>query len=473
LIAGNSNLPAVAGDAQSFPDSIPFAEDEEAGAGFTLLQIWHMLLAHVWISVGIFVLVVGLAFLVIKNLPKSYFAQAALIVNSDTSDPLAGRNQGIGQAYSFFPTQVELINNSVVLEPVTERLNLKSDPLFTGGFKGDPKALKEIVVNNLRSTLNVQPGTGSQLLYISATARSPDQAAEIANAVAEEYLHQTKLRTNAPAMERATRYTDQMAELKSKVEEAQAKVVHFRERHGMADLGTGGDLEGAALADLQGKLLLAQNARRQLEGSNADAQAALLGQESAEAATLRNRLSSLEGELMKARSTMGPRHPKVLQVQAEIEDTRRAMQSSVSQRLSDARKLESRLQAEVNAERNRLLDRRELQDEGAKLVLEKKLAEDAYSQALRGLDQIQFASQGNYQDVTLVSRAVPPVRASKPNKLKLFAAALAAGFFLALGGPFAYELLLNRRIRCRDDLERGFRIVTLAQFGPIVPAPQG
>ena len=66
-------------------------------------------------------------------------------------------------------------------------------------------------------------------------------------------------------------------------------------------------------------------------------------------------------------------------------------------------------------------------------------------------------------------QVVADMTAAKPNKLKLFAAALAASFALALGGPFAYELLLNRRIRCRDDLERGFRIVTLAEFGPIRP----
>jgi polysaccharide biosynthesis transport protein len=49
--------------------------------------------------------------------------------------------------------------------------------------------------------------------------------------------------------------------------------------------------------------------------------------------------------------------------------------------------------------------------------------------------------------------------------------AVVASFALALGGPFVYELLLNRRIRCRDDLERHFRIMTLAQFGRMNPAP--
>jgi len=129
------------------------------------------------------------------------------------------------------------------------------------------------------------------------------------------------------------------------------------------------------------------------------------------------------------------------------------------------------LESELASARRRLLDRRALQEQGEKLVLEQTQAQEAYAQALRGQDEVQFASEGNYQDVTMVSRAEPPVRASKPNKLKLFAAALAASFMLALGGPFAYELLLNRRVRCRDDLERGFRIVTLAEFGRITPNP--
>jgi uncharacterized protein involved in exopolysaccharide biosynthesis len=105
------------------------------------------------------------------------------------------------------------------------------------------------------------------------------------------------------------------------------------------------------------------------------------------------------------------------------------------------------------------------------LLTEQNAAKESYSQALRGQDQVQFASVGNYQDVTVVSRAVAPVKPTKPKKMKLFVMAVAASFALALGVPFAYELLLNRRIRCRDDLERHFRIVTLAQFERMDPAP--
>jgi polysaccharide biosynthesis transport protein len=457
------NLPVVATPQPKYATSFPPADSEEAGGGFSLLQIWLMLRAHIWFSLAVFAVLVGLAFVAIRLLPKSYVATAALIVNSDNTDPLAGRNEATGLTFSFFPTQIELVNNNVVLRPVVDRLKLQTDPQFTKGFVGNPDVLYEIVLANLRAALSVRPGNGSQLLYISATSRFPQRAADIANAVSEEYLRQNSERTNAPAIERAERYASQVMELKAKVDVAQSRVEEFRQKNGMADLkdGQSGDMEGTTLVDLQDKLLQAQNARRQLEGQ----------QVTPEASSFRGAIDSLGIQLAQARATMGPQHPRVLQLESQIEATRKSMAENSTLQLERARELERKYQTALAQERSRLLDRRGVQDEGAKLLLEEQLAKETYSQALRGQDSVKFASVGNYKDVTLVSRAEPPVKSSKPNKMKLFAAALLASFALAVGGPFAYELLLNRRIRCRDDLERHFRIETLAQFGPMDPAP--
>lgn len=470
MISSRMSLPGPSQEPPSFDMNLPPAEGEEGGAGFTLAQILAMLRAHLWLSLGIFVALVVAAFFIIKFMPKVYYATATLMVNSDNTDPLAGRNFAAGQMGSYFPTQVELINNSVMLRPVADKLNLQDDKRFTGGFQGDPKTLNDIVVNTLREALDVQPGKGSQMLYISAMADEPVLAAAIANTVAEEYLHQTSQRTNAPAAKRADRYNQQTAELKAKVDEAQERVAQFRQKYGMTELGRNGTGGTEVLTELEDKLRRAQEVGRQLESQSINIRAdGVLVQETAEEAALRGRLNELQSELTERSATLGPRHPRIVQLNSEIEATRREIQTSVNSRLSMARNLESRYQAELAAERRKLLDRRAAQDAGEKLMLEQRLAEEAYAQALRGLDAVEFASEGNYQDVELVSRAEPPVTAAKPNKLKLFAAALAASFALALGGPFAYELLLNRRIRCRDDLERGFRIVTLAEFGPIRP----
>jgi hypothetical protein len=75
-----------------------------------------------------------------------------------------------------------------------------------------------------------------------------------------------------------------------------------------------------------------------------------------------------------------------------------------------------------------------------------------------------FQAVANHENVSVVSRAVPPLRASKPNKIKLMMAALAVSFGIGVGVPLAYGLFVARRLRCRDDMERDFGIAVLAQL---------
>jgi succinoglycan biosynthesis transport protein ExoP len=472
LIGNSSNLPAASQEPPPF--EMPFTpEEEESGGGFTIRQVWLMLRAHMWLSIGALVLLLALAYVVIKNLPKSYNAQATLIVNVDNTDPLAGRIYPVGQTGTFFPTQVELIYNSTMLLPVIDKLKLQNDRNFTGGFTGDPKTRTDIVLENLRSSLDVKQAPGSQLLNISAMAPHPEQAAAIANAVAEEYLKQSRERINAPAIEKAERYSGQIKELRDKEEAELAKLTAFREKHGIADLmdSQGGDSEGAALRELNQRLLEQDTSIRNLrarlgstgmEGSSADG---------AEVVAMRAELGAIDSQLAQMRVTLGPNHPNVQQKVKERQAKEVALQKHTTDALTRAEELRQEIQSAANSEEKRLLGFRKVQDEGAKLLLNYQVAKEAHANALRGQDAVEFAKAGDYKDVTMVSRAEPPVKSSKPNKKKLFLMAFVLSFGLAVGGPFAYELLLDRRIRCRDDLERSFRIVMLAEFGKM-PQPQ-
>jgi uncharacterized protein involved in exopolysaccharide biosynthesis len=408
----------------------------------------------------------GVAFYLIKQMPKTYDAEASLIIDTNNSDPLAGRGS-IGQMGALLQTQMELIYNPITLRPVIDRLKLREDSRYNGGFVGDARTLDDIVVEHLRNSLHVGQRSGTQLLDVSATALDPVLAADIANAVAEEFMRLTKERANAPALQREDRFTSQLAELKSKLAAAQARVEDFRQRYGMTNLGRSGG-EDTVMADLEAKLLAVQSTRKQLEEQKASGR---IVDEEPETTALRAKLEGLLAEMLKARATMGERYPKVVELQSEIDATRIAIQSSSTARLAKAQDQERKIQAELALERNRQAGRSVLQDQGAKLVKDQQIAEDAYTAALRSQDQVQFAASGDYQDVVLFSRAEPPVRANRSNKRKMFLMAMAATLAFAFGAPFAYELLLQRRIRCRDDFERGFRIPMLAQFGPMKPAP--
>ncbi len=475
MLPSRASLPIAAPEPQLV---LPEAGHEDAAqGGLSTSQVLSILRVYWLKSLIAFVALVALMFVVIKLMPMIYVATVTLIVNLDNKDPLAGREFAGGQQANFYvPTQIELIMSRVVLQPVAERLKLTADPEFTHGFSGSPVALNEIVTKNLHDALQVQQGINSQLLYISASAKSPERAAELANAVADEYLTQERQRTNQPAGERAERYSMQLQELRAKAVAAQDRVTEFRQQHGMTEIESNvTDVEGAALAELQQKLETAQNQRRELEAhqldSHADSTAVL---DSNSVIALRSSLATQEARMAELRATLGPRHPKVIELQSQMEATRSSLAAEVQSisansalQLARAREVEAKYQAAVKAERERLLARRGLQDQGAKLLLELQSAQAAYKKALDGYDQIMFASAGNYSDVSLISRAEPPAKPEKPNKIKWFLVSVVGSLGLAVAGPFCYELLLNRRLRCRDDLERHFGIPVLAQLGPL------
>ncbi len=469
----------VAERAESAP--APMIPQHYLQPGLSLMQILAIVRSY-WrqiLAIGLSVTLVTAV--VVKFMPKSYTATATLIVNYDNKDPLAGQQFPVDLLANYVATQTELMLSPVILLPVVDRLNLTTDKEFSAGVStNDPVGRRDAVEKNLAASLEVEPGRGGQLLYISASAKDPVQAANVANAVTDSYLEQERRQVNDPAGERAQRYSEQLAELRAKVTAAQDKVTAFRQQNGITDLAaTNADTEVEALDNLEQRLLEAQNQRRALESKEAGQQST-----SNEVLTslpvqnLKTQLSTEEAQLAQLRATLGPQHPKVMELQSQIAATHRELDAELqtlsqntSTELTRARELESKYVAAVADQRAKVLRLRQQQDEGGKLMLELDSAQSVYKRALDGYDQIMFASVGNYTNVSVISQATAPVKSTKPNKVKLLAFGILAGFALGLALPLAYELLFNRRLRCRDDIEREFGIPVLAQFGAITAVP--
>lgn len=450
--------------------------------GLSLTQAISILRFYWKQAVIIAVTLTCLSAIAIKLLPKTYIAVATMIVNQGNRDPLAAREVPDDMLANYVATQTELMLGPVILLPVVDRLNLTADKDFTKGFsRGDNNALRDYVQRNLSTTLDVSQGRGGQLLYVGASARDAVKAANIANAVADVYLAEEQSRINGPAGERAQRYSSELAELRAKAVAAQDKVSEFQQQHDIADLTvTTGGTESIALDNLEQQLLSAQSTRRSLEAQTVGQEASTnevmnsdLIQE------LKTELAKQQSQLAQDRTVFGPNHPDVRELQSQITDTRRAIAAEVQSftattatQLSRAKDLEARLTDAVAAQHAKVLALHQLQDEGAKLVVERDSAQAVYKRALDGYDQILFAAVGNSANVSFVSRATPPVNPSKPNKHRLFLICSLTALLLGIAAPLAYEMLFDRRLRCRDDIERSFSIPVLAQFGSI-PADLG
>ena len=441
--------------------------------GLSLAQILSIVKAYRKVSLIILLVVLSITALVMALWPRTYTATVTLMVNYEVNDPLNGKELPVGQVSSYIATQVELMQTPEVLLAVVDRLKLTQNKDYARGYGGDTGTLREWVAKKLSKNLAIYQGQlGSQLIYVTYSANNPMEAARVANTVAEVYKEQDYLRSTGPPGERTKRYAEQLNELKSKVDHAQKQVTAFHQRNDLIDEGNKTNVDVVLLATLEGRLLEAQNARRAAE-ARASGDQSVNDQvlSSTLVQSLKTQLATQESRLAQLNTTYAPQHPDVMELQAQITATRHSLASVLQSysanalaAVSMARRLEQNLRQAVAEQRAKVLAKGRLHDEAAKYLLELESTQTVYKRALEGYDQIMFASGGHYTNVSFVSRATPPVKASKPKILTgLLLGVMAAGV-LGLGVPLGYELF-NRRVRCRDDIERHHGIPVLVEFG--------
>ncbi|HLK71522.1 MAG TPA: GNVR domain-containing protein, partial [Steroidobacteraceae bacterium] len=187
--------------------------------------------------------------------------------------------------------------------------------------------------------------------------------------------------------------------------------------------------------------------------------------------TLRATLADLQGKLAALRPTLGPHHPEIVSLESQERATQRelnmalgSLTNNIGTQLSRTRALENELRQAIAAQSTKVMQLRQVQDQGAKLALELQSAQTVYKQALDGFDQVKFDTVHNFANVNLVSHAGIPVQPTKPKKMQLLLMALLASIAAGVALPFLYELWIDRRVRCRDDLERGLGIRVLARM---------
>ena len=468
------NLPVLAGNSPPpSPQPVPMVPAQYAQSTLSLPQILAIVRAHKNHAIMIAVALLAATLVIVKLLPKSYTAQATVLVNFESND---GTRQAPPDLFiSYLLTQVELLQNREVLLTVIDRLALTQDAELTAGFKNDGvNTLRDWVEKQLRANLVVEQGKGIQLLYVSATSKDRNKAAQIANGIVEVYQARESKHGEDPSSGRSHEYTAQLADLKGKVTAAQQQMAEFRQRTGITDILAANDVETQALAALEQQLLVAENARRTAEsktvgdqGSSDPVMASQLIQ------NLKNQLSTLQAELAQSTATLGPKHPKVLELQSQIVAARSSLNREIqsfsqnnSGTVTSSSQLEAKLRHAVDDQRTKLVKIRQMQDEGQKLQLELESAQTVYKRALDSYDQVMFASS------SFVSRAAVPLEPSKPNKLLLLAIGAFFAVLAGLAGPLLYELMFNRRLHCRDDIERELGLPVLAVFDRIPAEPR-
>lgn len=439
----------------------------------SIKQLAVMLWAHrrMIAAVTVVFAVVG-ALLLVFVLPPVYQATATLLVAYKTDDPVSGEAMTENYGWNVIGTQVELLRSSSTLLPVVDQLRLVERRDYVAGYGGDgsPDSLRQYAAGVLGKRLKITPGEASRFIYVSVEDHDPVMAATLANAIVDTYLQEQIRHLVEPAKDRIQRYSGQLEVLRRNVEAAQAKVSAFRKKTGLIDLRETADLDSTQLNDLSLRLTQARAARQEAELRLVRAGQADPGVlDSTLVQSLKAQLQQKEAQLSELQGSLGPRHPQIVSLRAEMAqlDAQLAREigvhvESARAALDAARAIEGRLQAQLDAQRQKVMLTRTQQDEGSSLLQELDSAAKVYRNALDAFERAQLGTQMAASNVTLASRAAPPSM-PRGGRRQTLVMIVVLGFVLSAVGSLLFEFM-NRRVRCREDLEHDLGLPVLIEL---------
>lgn len=210
--------------------------------------------------------------------------------------------------------------------------------------------------NILLGKIGVEQVDYSNVITVTAESWSPGLAARIANELPEAY-NIDRLQARFDATQKTTAWlTEQLSDLEVEVEESERAVERYREEQGLIQ-GSGDGILNEQLSEINSQLIIIRSERAGAEARLAQMQRLVgSGRQNIETATevlaspRVQQLRNHEAEVMRRASELaveyGPRHPRMLQVNAEIQDIKQRIDTEIKNVVSG-------LQNEVEVARTR------------------------------------------------------------------------------------------------------------------------
>ncbi len=425
-------------------------------------------LSAVWLGT------MALAAAVTAALPAQYRATASVAVEPKISDPIAGIALPGGLISNQVATQVDIVQSERVALRAVRALNLQSDEKWLARWKKSTHergSLDSWLAGELLAKLDVRPSRDSNVISLTYRSSDPAFSASAVNALVQAYI-ETSLDMRMEPARQYNRFFDERAKrLRDALEQAQAQLSAFQQKHGLVATEEKLDVENERLNGLSAQLALAQAGAA--EASGRQRQAALQPEQSREVLgdqtviALTAELSRQEAKLSELKVRVGDQHPHFVEARSAAAELRERLQSAVARAagsLAQTRKAsQSQLQdlnAALDAQRAKVLRMKGQRDEAQVLLRDVENAQRAYDAVLGRASQTALESRDTQPNVSVLKVATPPPLPWFPKWWLIMAAAASLGACLGVGFVSLLEMR-DRRLRSPQDVEKWLQVPLL------------
>ncbi|MEN8254773.1 MAG: polysaccharide biosynthesis tyrosine autokinase [Verrucomicrobiota bacterium] len=230
---------------------------EQQSGTLHFLDYWRVVRSRKEIVLAVTILVVLTGTVYTLMLPSIYASYSKIAVSEDAPEinPFGGP-QTYYSSYNpyFLKTQFEVLQSKPILHEVINRLNLQSEWGKDGG-----KLSRDVAYKILRNSISVFQQRDTSLIVISAKRDNPNEAAKIANEVAEVYRDSRLDLAYTVAREAINKIEEALKEQLLRVEDSENKVQLLREELDIAVIGGEGsyDVDEMRVQQMEGDRLAA------------------------------------------------------------------------------------------------------------------------------------------------------------------------------------------------------------------------
>lgn len=457
----------------------PLKATSTAEAKLHFLDYWRIIRIRKTVIMAVFLLVVITATIVTFILPESYSSKARIKVQRDTTDIPTGMS---AQPYTagtydpyFIQTEFEVIQSERILDPVVELLDLNTRWAKKFHMEGKLKTIESRRI--LKSQIELRPERNTSVIDITVYSDNKDEAAEIANAVAQVYLDYRKNQRTELTLNGIHAFEKELADQDLKVKAQETVLNEIRRTNDVMDTdssGVGGSTLGPVNVMQYNSLRIdaeSQYAKEQkllselqtLQETNKDALRQTIPTAAPDSmlTTLLQNYNDAKTRLIALQNDLGPVNPDVLRTTKLIAELNSQIEARVNGILEGMRTHVAALQAVVkNAEFK---------------VNEAKTNDIALAEKSRGyfmakadLDRLKKfrdvlylrMAQENVEVimpkntmVEIMDHAQPGDRPVRPNKPLNIALGIIIGLVVGIGLAFFIEYL-DTSVKTIDDVER-------------------
>lgn len=483
-----------------------------------LLAYWRMLVKRRWLIIGILAAVVAIALVRTLLTPPTYRATVVMQIDSESVQVM--QVQGItpiqgGWDPDFNQTQYELLQSRSLAERVAQDLRLADSNIFEQlkppswtqrlgellnpdsrireqplapkvamdaeqGSVGSDAPNRGDALRKLRSAtalvqggVSIDPIRNSRLVRVSYDSMLPAFSARVANALADGFIASSMDRQFGTSSYARKYLEDQLALLKSQLEQSERSLVSFAQKENIVPNQDGTSLVGQNLADLNASLAKAQEQRIRAESRWQEASkvtgSALPADMLADSIlrTLQQQRATLQGQYQQKLQTFKPEYPEMLSLKGQIDESTKQIENelkniraSVKAEYDAALGQEKLLESQLDELRTKTLDADRSSIQYNILKRDVDTNRQLYNALLQRYKEVGMAGGAKQSNISIIDRAEVPMTRFAPSLSRNLMLAFLLGAMLGVMVALLLEYL-DDSLKTPQDIEHHLKLPVL------------